>query len=76
MGYRLLQRLAEDVSELGYVESTPRQDGRNMIMVLAPHKKKSEARADVEAAKQQKVAEREADAEAESGRAGATGAAG
>jgi translation initiation factor IF-3 len=60
LGYRLLQRLAEDVSELGYVESNPRQDGRNMIMVLGPHKKKSEARADVEAAKQAKVAEREA----------------
>jgi translation initiation factor IF-3 len=60
LGFRLLQRLAEDVSELGYVESNPRQDGRNMIMVLGPHKKKSEARADVEAAKQAKVAEREA----------------
>ena len=60
LGYRLLQRLAEDVSELGFVESNPRQDGRNMIMVLGPHKKKSEARADVEAEKQQRVADREA----------------
>ncbi|PSL45249.1 translation initiation factor 3 (bIF-3) [Saccharothrix carnea] len=38
LGYRLLQRLAEDVAELGFVESNPKQDGRNMIMVLAPHK--------------------------------------
>jgi translation initiation factor IF-3 len=38
LGYRLLQRLGEDVQELGYVESAPKQDGRNMIMVLAPHK--------------------------------------
>ncbi|TDP89380.1 translation initiation factor IF-3 [Labedaea rhizosphaerae] len=38
LGFRLLQRLAEDVTELGYVESSPKQDGRNMIMVLAPHK--------------------------------------
>jgi translation initiation factor IF-3 len=38
LGYRLLQRLAEDVTELGFVEATPKQDGRNMIMVLAPHK--------------------------------------
>jgi translation initiation factor IF-3 len=38
LGYRLLQRLAEDVSELGSIESAPKQDGRNMIMVLAPHK--------------------------------------
>ena len=44
MGLRLLQRLAEDVIELGHVESSPRQDGRNMIMVLGPAKKKSEAR--------------------------------
>jgi translation initiation factor IF-3 len=38
LGYRLLQRLGEDVQELGFVESAPKQDGRNMIMVLAPHK--------------------------------------
>jgi translation initiation factor IF-3 len=38
LGYRLLQRLADDVSELGAIESAPKQDGRNMIMVLAPHK--------------------------------------
>lgn len=40
MGMRLLQRLAEDVAELGHVESTPRLDGRNMTMVLGPNKKK------------------------------------
>jgi len=38
LGLRLLQRLAEDVIELGYIESAPKQDGRNMIMVMAPHK--------------------------------------
>ena len=38
LGYRLLQRLGEDVSDLGFVEAAPKQDGRNMIMVLAPHK--------------------------------------
>ena len=38
LGFRLLQRLAEDVVDLGFVESAPRQDGRNMIMVMAPHK--------------------------------------
>ncbi len=46
LGYRLLQKLAEDVIELGTAESAPKQDGRNMIMVLAPTKKKSEARAE------------------------------
>ncbi len=38
LGFRLLQRLADDVIELGTVESAPKQDGRNMIMVLAPVK--------------------------------------
>jgi len=46
LGFRLLQKLAQDVLELGVVESAPKQDGRNMIMVLAPTKKKSEARAE------------------------------
>lgn len=55
LGYRLLQRLAQDVEELGFVESAPKQDGRNMIMVLGPHKKKAEARAEraAEKARQQ-----------------------
>ena len=46
LGFRLLQRLAEDVTELGFVESSPKQDGRNMIMVLGPHKKKADAKVD------------------------------
>ncbi|MBP2708052.1 translation initiation factor IF-3 [Microbispora sp. RL4-1S] len=51
LGFRLLQRLAEDVTELGFVESQPKQDGRNMIMVIGPHKKKAEARAEKAAAR-------------------------
>jgi translation initiation factor IF-3 len=35
-GRTLLERLAEDVSELGVIESAPIQDGRNMVMLLAP----------------------------------------
>jgi len=46
MGARLLQRLAEDVVDLGFVESAPKLDGRNMIMVLGPHKKKADFRAE------------------------------
>ena len=42
LGLRLLSRLADDVTDLGFVEATPKQDGRNMTMVLAPHRKKSE----------------------------------
>jgi translation initiation factor IF-3 len=37
-GEALLMRLAEDVKELGSVESPPNLDGRNMIMMLAPVK--------------------------------------
>jgi translation initiation factor IF-3 len=37
-GRDLLMRLAEDVKELGTIESPPIQDGRNMVMVLAPHR--------------------------------------
>lgn len=46
MGVRLLQRLAEDVSDLGFVESMPKQDGRNMTMVLGPVKKKADAKSE------------------------------
>ena len=51
LGYRLLQRLAEDIGDLGFVESTPKQDGRNMMMVIGPTKKKAEAKAEQIAAK-------------------------
>jgi len=44
LGRRLLEKLAEDVQELGFVEALPKQDGRNMIMVIGPHKKKSETK--------------------------------
>ncbi len=37
-GEELLMRLAEDVAELGVIESQPNLDGRNMVMVLAPVK--------------------------------------
>ena len=44
-GVRLLQRLAEEIGDLATVESMPRQDGRNMTMVLAPTKRKADASA-------------------------------
>ncbi len=37
-GRDLLMRLAEDVKDLGQIEMQPLLDGRNMVMVLAPHK--------------------------------------
>jgi len=37
-GRQLLLKLADEVQDLGIVESAPLQDGRNMVMMLAPHK--------------------------------------
>ena len=44
MGVRLLERLAEELAEVSTIESRPRQDGRNMVMVLAPLRGKAEVR--------------------------------
>ena len=45
-GRMLLERLAEDVSELGVIESAPIQDGRNMVMLLAPVREIADAKPD------------------------------
>ena len=37
-GRSLLLRLADDVKDLAVIEADPLQDGRNMVMMLAPHK--------------------------------------
>ena len=37
-GRDLLMRLAEDVKDIGQIESPPLQDGRNMVMLLGPTK--------------------------------------
>ena len=55
MGYRLLQRLAADVADLGVVESNPKQDGRNMVMVIAPHRNQAAADAGRRQAKADKA---------------------
>jgi translation initiation factor IF-3 len=39
LGLKILNKIAEDVAEIAVVESSPRQDGRNMTMVLHPTKK-------------------------------------
>ena len=64
LGFNLLKKLAGDVAEDGTIESQPRQDGRNMLMVLAPTRKKAEAREQEKADKADKAAQRQADAEA------------
>jgi len=48
-GRDLLMRLAEDVKEIGQVESPPLLDGRNMVMVLGPTKNAGVARDDAKA---------------------------
>lgn len=55
LGYKLLQRLAEDVKEFAFVEFAPKQEGRNMTMVLGPTKKKTEAVAEAKAARKAKA---------------------
>ncbi|HEX5968177.1 MAG TPA: translation initiation factor IF-3 [Intrasporangium sp.] len=57
LGRRLLERLAEDIADLGYVESAPKQDGRNMIMVIGPTKKKAEAKAEQRRARDRSAAD-------------------
>ncbi len=46
LGMRLMERIAQDAAENGVVESAPRLDGRAMVMVLAPIRRKSEAKSD------------------------------
>ncbi len=45
LGMRLLNRLAGDVSEDGVVEHLPKSDGRNMVMVIGPTRRKADVRA-------------------------------
>ncbi|WP_284980065.1 translation initiation factor IF-3 [Arthrobacter sp. fls2-241-R2A-200] len=72
MGIRLLQRFAEDVAEVGIVESSPRIDGRNMVMVVGPLKNKAEAKAEARRAVQRAEAKAENEAKA-AGRVDTTG---
>lgn len=40
LGMKILERIAEQVADEGVVEVTPKIDGRNMTMVIAPTKRK------------------------------------
>src|SRR5688500_7516440 len=73
MGLRLLQRFAEDVAEVGVVESSPRIDGRNMVMVIGPLKNKAEAKAEARRATQRAEAKAQNEAKA-AGRVDTSGA--
>ena len=43
LGMRILERVAEHNAHLAKVEASPRLDGRNMTMVLAPDKRAQDA---------------------------------
>ena len=43
LGRKILDRLVEDLGESIIVESMPKQEGRNMIMVIGPNKRHAEA---------------------------------
>jgi len=64
-GVRLLRKFAEDVAEFGTVESSPTIDGRNMTMVVAPHKNKSEVKTEQN---EKRAANKQAAREARGGR--------
>jgi translation initiation factor IF-3 len=76
LGFRLLQRLAHDVEDLGFVEFSPKQDGRNMIMVLGPHKRKTEAMAEARARRAQRRSDAAAAVNGSAGETAETGTAG
>ncbi len=39
IGQKILQEVANDVKEVGIIEQAPRQEGRQMFMILAPNPK-------------------------------------
>jgi translation initiation factor IF-3 len=46
LGRKILDRLVEDLADMAVVDAPPKQDGRNMIMVIAPTKKRESDHAD------------------------------
>ncbi|KZZ42699.1 translation initiation factor IF-3, partial [Oleiphilus sp. HI0118] len=40
IGMKLLERIEQDLEELGVVEQRPKMEGRQMMMVIAPKKRK------------------------------------
>ena len=56
-GRDLLMRLAEDVQEIGVVESPPLLDGRNMVMLLGPTKNAGVAKDDAQTEETQRSEE-------------------
>jgi translation initiation factor IF-3 len=68
-GVALLDKLAEELSDVGVVEQTPLQDGRNMTMMLAPSKAVLSGELDADAAAKD-GSDSQASAPSDSGSAG------
>src|SRR5207237_3892575 len=49
LGLKILERVADKVTDIAKVEAAPKVDGRNMIMVLAPDKRAQQAAAKAKA---------------------------
>ena len=64
LGRRILDRVAETVSHVGRVEVYPKQDGRNMIMVLVPGQATRRQREAAEDRRAEEVAAETAEQEA------------
>ena len=66
LGFRLLEKLADDIEDVGFVEYAPKQEGRNMIMVIAPLKRKSEVKVSRSQQRRDRDAKREQERETQS----------
>jgi len=65
LGRKILDRLVEDLGEMVTVESMPKQEGRNMIMVIAPNRRYLEQQARQRAREAEAAPEPQAEPQAE-----------
>ena len=65
LGRKILDRLVEDLGEMVTVESMPKQEGRNMIMVIAPNRRYLEQQARQRAREAEATPEPQAEPQAE-----------
>jgi len=65
LGRKILDRLVGDLGEMVTVESMPKQEGRNMIMVISPNKRYMEQLARTKALEPEQRSEPEPEAQSE-----------
>jgi translation initiation factor IF-3 len=56
LGRKILDRLVADLGDSAVVEASPKQDGRNMVMVIAPTKRHPEPRTEPRAERERSAA--------------------